>query len=187
VWAALALPSAHAADRPAFPPTRDVSVTYSVTGPDAAGMGPVTLDFSAELQKLRADWNGHVVLIDLPGKSMSLVLAAQHISMRIPVGRDIDRLMTLPEQAALRREGTARVAGYGCTVWHVTAKDGSSGTVCVTDDGVPLRGEGTDPKHRGGGFEATAITYAPQPADLFALPSGVKEMDMSALMARPKP
>ncbi len=188
---AMVAPAAHAAaDRPQFPPARDVSATYRVTGSDADAIGPVTLDYSAALDKLRADVGGrYEAIIDLHGKTMSLVLAEQHIAMRVPVGRDIDRLIAMPATAAVQRLGTARVAGLACTEWHVTAKD-SSGTVCITEDGVPLRGQGTDAKNRSGGFEATSVTYAPQPAALFGLPPGVKEMDLSALAGmqnRPKP
>jgi hypothetical protein len=186
----LAPEAVRAADRPVFPPSRDVAVTYRLSGQaEAGGTDPVTLDYSAGLQKLRADLGAsRDVIVDLRDKSLAVLLPQQHLAIKTGAGREIDRLMTLPDTAAMHRAGADRVAGYACTIWRVTTKD-LNGTLCITDDGVPLRGHGTDAKNRSSGFEATQVVYGPQPADLFEVPAGLRQMDMTALagLGRPKP
>jgi hypothetical protein len=184
---ALVLPSASvgsawAADRPPFPPTRDVSVTYHVNAKAAGAPETATLAFSAELQKLHAEGGPGAMIIDLPQQSVVVMIAAAHIAMRMPAGRAIDRILDLGTHGEAQRVGSDRVAGYRCTIWRFTGRDGS-GTACVTDDGVPLRGEGSDGRGSGA-FEALAVTYGAQPASLFEVPPGYKRMELPAGLGR---
>jgi hypothetical protein len=184
------LAPAHAADRPQFPPTRDVAVTYRITtGESEGGPHEASLAFSAALLKLHAEVGGMgAMIIDVRQRSMVIVMTQQHMAMRLPAGDQIDRAMAYGGDGSVVRVGTDRVAGYPCTVWRFTGKDGS-GTGCLTDDGVPLRGQSNDARNKGG-FEAIRVAYGPQPASLFEVPAGVKTMDMPAGMGgapRPRP
>ena len=72
------------------------------------------------------------------------------------------------------RTGACTVAGVEGSEWSRT-EEGVAKTVCVTDDGIFLRGT------EGGRttWEATRVVRGPQPADQFAAPEGVRVMDMS--------
>jgi len=67
----------------------------------------------------------------------------------------------------------------------VQAPEGRSGSVCVTADGIVLRGQGHDPQYGSGSVEAVSVTYAPQPASLFQLPAGYLRMEIPHLPAEP--
>ncbi len=175
--------AARAAERPPFPPSRDVSVTYRVNAKADGAPDTATLAFSTALQKLHAEGGPGTVIIDLPQRSMVVMIGEAHIAMRMPAGRSIDRILDLGAHGDAQRIGMDQVAGYRCTVWRFTGRDGS-GTACVTDDGVPLRGEGSD-GHGGGAFEAVSVTYGPQPAALFEVPPGYRRMELPAGLGRP--
>jgi hypothetical protein len=184
--AAAAIRPAAAADRPQFPPTRDVRVTYHLTAKADGAPDTVTLVYSAALRKLRADGGPGAAIVDLDQKSMVWMMQREHLAMRVPVGREIDRVLSMGGDGTVVRAGSDRVAGYACTVWKFTGKDGG-GTGCITDDGVPLRGQGSDAKGHGG-FEAVKVEYRPQPPALFEVPPGFKQMELPGGMGHsPRP
>jgi hypothetical protein len=184
--ATAAIRPAEAADRPQFPPTRDVTVTYHLTAKAEGAPDTATLAYSAALRKLWAEGGPGAVIVDLDQKSMVVMMTREHLAMRMPLGREIDRVMAMGNDGTVVRAGSDRVAGYACTVWKFTGKDGG-GTGCITDDGVPLRGQGGDAKGRGG-FEAVKVEYGPQPAALFEVPPGFKQMELPAGMGHsPRP
>jgi hypothetical protein len=184
LWAA---GPADAADRPQFPPTRDVTVTYHLNAKADGAPDMATLAYSAALRKLRAEGGPGAMIVDLDQKSMVVMMTREHLAMRMPIGREIDRVMSMGSgDGTVARAGSDRVAGYACTVWKFTGKDGG-GTGCITDDGVPLRGQGGDAKGRGG-FEAVKVEYGPQPAAMFEVPPGFKQMELPAGMGHsPRP
>ena len=79
----------------------------------------------------------------------------------------------------MTRRGQDTVAGLPCTTYAVTAQRGT-GTVCLTDDGVALSGQGVV-NGRSGSFTATAVTYGAQPEALFRVPAGYLRLDVSGL------
>ncbi|MDQ2804744.1 MAG: hypothetical protein M3Y41_19465, partial [Pseudomonadota bacterium] len=84
--------------------------------------------------------------------------------------------------AHFQRQGTDRVAGLACTLYAVQDRHGA-GTLCVTADGVPLRGNGAyDGKP--GSFTALSVDYAPQPASLFAPPPGYLQLALPTMGKR---
>jgi hypothetical protein len=177
--------SVRAQSRPQFPPTRDVTVTYHVNAKADGAPDTATLAFSAALQKLHAEGGPGAMIVDLRQRSVVVLMTQPHIAMRLPAGKEIDRIMTMGGGGTVSRVGSDRVAGYACTIWKFTGKDGG-GTGCITDDGVPLRGEGDGGRGRSG-FEALSVAYGPQPAALFEVPPGFKEMDMSGMARGPRP
>ena len=94
--------------------------------------------------------------------------------MELPAGESFARGFLLNDSMIFTRRGTETIAGLKCTVWDISARDGG-GSACMTDDGVMLRGRGTDGK---GGIEATSVKYGTQPAALFKPPAGYSKLDV---------
>ncbi len=167
-------------------PSRDVRAAYQVSGAAAgipglapAGEGAAVLrlawDASGQRLRVQADDRPEVAIVDLSARRADIVDAALHTALVLPMrARDVAAL-TL-SQAQATRQGRGAVLGYACTIWAVRAARGS-GTVCVTEDGVALRGTG-DVDGRHGEFVALSIAYAPQPASLFTIPSGYTRLDL---------
>ncbi len=176
------LAAAAAAQSPArVLPSRDVAVAYRVAGAAADAIPALSqgdgqpallrLAWDAAGQRLRVEAEGRpeVAIIDLRQLQADIVEPALHAALALPMrARDIQAL-TLA-QARLSRRGLGAVLGHACTVWAVQAPRGA-GTLCLTEDGVALRGDGVVDGRRGG-FVAVSLTYAPQAAELFAIPAG---------------
>lgn len=183
--AALALVAAPALAQPAnLRPTRDVSVTYRMSGIANAPPQEVRMDFSASTGKQRLDPPGGMgwMLVDRQAGSAVMVMDAQRTIMTLP--REAAAAMTqeVPAGATFARKGTATVAGTACTEWDMTAGE-ARGTSCITDDGVLLRSTTTVP---GGAapttitMEATRVAYGPIDPARVTVPSGYATMQMPA-------
>jgi hypothetical protein len=164
-----------ARDRPPLTPTRDVAVTYRVTGPAAQqGAPPVVVAWNAAAQLMRSEVPGMGwMVMDLRQGRGFMVMEQMRAIMDIPAGQ-MGQLPGHSPSATFRREGTATVAGLPCTLWRV--QDGNSqGRSCITADGVMLRAEGS---HQGqsGGMEATQVSFAPQDAARFQRPQGFQAL-----------
>ena len=75
-------------------------------------------------------------------------------------------LVGVSPDARFSREGTATVAGIGCTSWDIHTGD-TDAKACITADGVLLRMEAVDMV-----LTATKVSYALQDPGRFAVPSG---------------
>jgi hypothetical protein len=193
---ALALPfaltagSTMAEDHPLLYPNRDVAVTYQILG-DAGQMAEgahvtgIRVNFTSGGQRMRIEPMGRpaYMLMDRASKRMTVVMPAQHSFMELPF--DANRFLHLDDvDAHLTRRGQTTVAGLECTEYDVQTPHGQ-GTTCLTGDGVMLRAKGTTTEHRGGGLEATEVTYGAQPAGLFVPPADFKQMEMPQLRMPP--
>lgn len=167
--AALALTGSIAAaqDRPNLLPTRDVDITYQVTRPGEPRL------------RERVRWKAADGLerVDIPGGAISIfdhkthyvtVLERQshsYLKLESPSRGPIE-----PDpNAPLTRGGEANVAGLGCTVWNwINPEDQKPFSVCVTNDGVPLRlredGQTV--------AEAVSVQYRKLKPATFEVPSG---------------
>ena len=179
------LPAAHAqpAPGPRLMPDRDVDVLYAID-PGALHQGGAPpglalqqrMRYSAELEKLRVDppSTGMHVTIDYATGRMAMIRDAARsvLEMNAPPGTRAGPggLPALAGVAHTRwqRAGSAVVAGLGCTEWNGKAANGTPVTLCQTADGVMLRLDlsGRQVLH------ATRVTFAHQPAALFANPPG---------------
>ncbi len=176
-----ALPAA-AQDRPLLYPTRDVSVVYRLTGPQAEGQEMRLSWLSAE-QKLRTDMPGGMgwAVLDRRSRRVVMVMDAQRMVMELPLGAAGGPSLPEPgENARFTRGGNAVVAGHSCTLWRYQEGQ-NSGEACITKDGVMLRSSGTYDGHRGG-MEARQVTYGTQDATRFRPPEGYRVMQMPAGM-----
>lgn len=157
-------------------PTRDVAITYRVSGgaheaipggiPDV-----VRILWDAERQRILVEPQGRPqsLLVDLPAANVRVIDSGLHSAMSLPVrAKDLDPVRL--RDAHLTRRGPATVAGLGCTDYAVESRRGH-GTICLTDDGVALRAEGQVNGHDGG-FIAISVVYGPVPAKMFEVPRG---------------
>ena len=179
VWmiaAVIAMAPALAKAAPSTLPQRDVTVTYRLQGAARASVPGglpeiVRVAWDAGGRRLRVESEGRhqVLLVDLNVPRAELIDAGMHGVLSLPMRpKDIEPL-TL-QDATLTPRGRAVVAGLGCTEYDVAAKRGR-GTVCLTADGVALRGSGTvDGKQ--GGFIAVSVTPGPIPPSSFEVPPG---------------
>lgn len=180
----LALPAA-AQDRPRTLPSRDVTAAYRVSGAAADAIpggvpGALRLSWSAGAQALRVEAEGRPqsMLVDLRARTAIVLDGGVRTALVLPARERDMQALTL-DGARMTRRGKDTVAGHACTVYDVQAGRGR-GTLCVTDDGVPLRGDGTV-NGKPGSFTATSVTYAPQPGELFQVPPGYARLDINRL------
>ncbi|MFC7736785.1 hypothetical protein ACFQX4_13205 [Roseomonas sp. GCM10028921] len=164
--------------RPASFPTRDVAVTYRVLG-NAAPQAPREFSVAA----LASEGRLRVESPSLPAWGLTdrrtgrteMVMDAMRVVSPSPLRQEeAMRYIRLAETARLTRAGTASQAGHSCTNYRWEER-GQSGTVCLTADGVLLRGV----NDRGEGVEAARVEYARQDPARFRVPEGYRRVDLS--------
>ena len=162
-------------------PTRDVTVTYRMTG--MAGVPPqdMRMAFSPSTGKQRIDPPGGVgwMLIDRQANSAVMVMDAQRATMAMPPSAVAAMTQDIPAGATFTRKGSATVAGTTCTEWDMAAGEGR-GTSCITDDGVLLRTVSTAPNGAVVRMEATQVAYGPVEAAKLTVPPGYTAMQAPA-------
>jgi hypothetical protein len=161
---------------PRLQPVRDVVVNYIVQGPALdllpGGIpGPVRLSWDAAGQRVRAEVAGRsqVALLDLRAHTSHAIDTTMRVVLPVPI-RTADLQPLTLEGARLTPKGSDTVAGLSCTVYSVEGS-GRPGTVCLTADGVPLRGQG-DFHGKPGTFKATQVVFGKLPDSLFTVPEG---------------
>jgi hypothetical protein len=180
LMAALIATPALAQSAPRTQPSRDVMVVYRIEGEAARAIpgglsGPVRLSWDAAGQRVRAEAEGRsqVALLDLRNHTATGYDTALRVALPMPIRPSDIQPLTL-ENARLTPRGRDVVAGIPCTVYAVAGR--SPGTVCLSADGVPLRGEG-DIDRRPGSFTALSVAYGPLPPSLFTVPPGTMALD----------
>jgi hypothetical protein len=176
------------ADAPSFLPARDVSVTYRLIGGRGSTPREAHMFYSASGQKMRLDQasqNGYAV-IDRVARTVLVVITARQQYATLPFDDNMASGFILNDRMHFARTGAEMVAGLHCTAWSVQSPR-AAGSVCVTDDGVLLRGTGTSSAGIVSGLEAVSVTYAPQPASLFAAPAGYTQAPAEPPAAPTKP
>lgn len=172
-FACLAAFPALAQDRPpALTPTRDVTVTYRITG--AAEAQGLRMSHSVAQGLVRTDLPGGIgwAVVDLRGGQGFVVMEPMRAIMAMPAGQG--KPGEVSPTSRFTRGGTARVAGLDCTLWNVEDQ-GRSGQLCLTADGVMLRGTGSASGQQGS-IEATEVRYGAVDAARFQRPQGYQEM-----------
>jgi hypothetical protein len=174
--------AAESQERPPTSPTRDVQVSYRATAPvqGAQRQQDIRVAITAGGQLIRVDGIGtpgggnDYIIVDRRTRRMTRVMPQDRRYMELPAGDSFSRGFLLNDSMTFTRRGTETIAGLKCTVWDIGARDGG-GSACMTDDGVMLRGRGTDGK---GGIEATSVKYGTQAASLFKPPAGYSKLDV---------
>lgn len=194
--------SAQAAEHPPFAPTRDVVVAYQVQashlpagplgGGDAQdshgiqGAHSIRMSYSAASGRLRiepASMPGYL-LIDRTAGRITMVFEPLRSFMDMPFDARSGAGLLLNDKMKFVRGGVDKVAGMACNLWTVTS-DRTVARLCITGDGVILRGEGSDPKRGEAQLLATAVTYGAQPAASFSPPPGFHRMELPAGVTLP--
>lgn len=175
--------TAAAQDHPSLRPTRDVMVEYHVSGV-AQGQhrsDTVRMYFTDHGDKMRIEPVGQPAysILDRTTGQMMMVMTARHAY--VEMAYDPKRVLAFQyDDETFTRIGTDTVAGIGCTIYDAK-RQGHSGQVCVSDDGVLLRAKSDDPAQAGGVLEATQVAYGPQPASLFAPPPDFQKMQITGI------
>ncbi len=166
-------------DHPPYLPSKDVSVVYSLERKMPGGPTEAHMYYQAATSRMRLDAPGQqgYVIIDRAKGRMMIVMTNQHLFMETPLNVDMASGFLLNDQMKFQRLGPETVAGQSCTDWQVQSSR-ANGLVCITEDGVLLKGHGQDKDGGAGALVATAVSYQPQPADLFAPPAGYNRVPM---------
>lgn len=171
----MALPGAAMA-APVFLPTRDVEVTYALTVTNRAPAN-YQLRYNAAGQMVRVDADaGYYVLGNLPAGQAELVIPNLHALVQAPDFSALTSEIYNADGAKFTPLGPGHYAGLDCEKYLVLDKNGT-GTACLTTTGVVLHFSGHNAQ---GAAEATAlsVTYAPQPAEIFAPPPGLTPLNL---------
>lgn len=182
----LTLPvAAQAQDRPQIFPTRDVAVTYTVSG---QGQGAeMTMQWLAERKLMRMNMPGGMgyMVADHQNQRGFMVMEQMRAVMDVPMQQAAGMQRDI-ENARFTRGGTEKIAGTDCTVWRYQGES-QSGEACITADGVMLRAQGTAQGQQGR-MEAVRVAYGAQDPAQFRRPEGFQTMPMpQGMPAAPGP
>ncbi|MBR0674434.1 DUF4412 domain-containing protein [Neoroseomonas soli] len=171
-----ALPvAAQAQDRPEIYPTRDVAVTYHVTGGGTGAEMTMLWSAAARLMRMNMPGGAGYMVADHANQRGFMVMEAMRMIMDVPMDQAAGYQKDLAN-ARFTRGGTERIAGTACTVWRYQGQVGS-GEACITADGVMLRGQGASQGQQGR-MEAVRVVYAQQEPALFRRPQGYQAMQV---------
>lgn len=174
----LALPLAARADQPRYVPSRDVAITYTSAGSEAAMPARIVLRYFAVADRIRLDGNtGPYVLLDRNVERVEVVLPDAKLAMEVPPGAGLAQGFLLGAGLNFRRTGASSVLGRACATYEVTLESRHA-TACITADGLILRGEGSDPSGRVAKVEAVSVSFAPQAPGLFSPPDTYRYVQM---------
>jgi hypothetical protein len=170
-----------AQDRPQITPTRDVAVTYRVSG-EGQPPGEMRMSWLAARNLMRMDMPGGQgwIVMDLTAGTAFVAMDAQRMLMDVPVSGVPGRVAP-SASARFTREGNARIANTDCVNWRME-EAGQTARICLTRDGVMLRTESLG----GGGnavMEATAVGFGPQDAARFQRPAGYQSLQLPPAMS----
>jgi hypothetical protein len=179
--------AAQAQDHPVFLPTRDVAVTYQLSGGPGGPAQTTHMYYSAAANKLRIDTPGDAgfTILDRNAGQRIMVMNTERSYAAIPLDPGTESGFILNSTMTYRRQGPGSVAGIPCTNWSVSSPH-ATGQACVTNDGVLLSGSGHQAD--GGGdtsLVASNVDYAPQPTTLFEPPAGFRKLDPSQMQGPP--
>jgi hypothetical protein len=163
---------------PAFLPTHDVTVVYSVAVPQQQPLR-ATLSYQADSGLTRLDSPfGYYVLGNVQEGSATLVLPSLHALVRAPDFALLATELHHLDGASFTKLGTRHYAGLACTLYGLSDADGH-GQVCLTRDGVVLRFTGHNAR---GTADVTALSVSSDPVedDLFAPPAGYTPLELPA-------
>ena len=168
--------AAQAQDRPQIYPTRDVAVTYRVSGGQTQG-AEMTMLWSAAQRLMRMNMPGGLgyMVADHQNQRGFMVMEAMRTIMDVPMQQaaGVQRDM---QNANFTRGGTEKIAGTDCTVWRYQGQS-QSGEACITADGVMLRAQGNSQGQQGQ-MEAVRLAYGAQDPAQFQRPQGYQTMQV---------
>jgi hypothetical protein len=178
MFAAGAPSGATAQEQPVLLPTRDVAVTFRLSGSTQL-QGDINAIWSATRRTLRVDnasAPGWLLVEQQAGRAYMVM--QQGVVMRLPATPDMAQMLDNPQAHGRVTRGARRtIAGHSCTDWQIERQDGKGGVACVTADGVLLRAQQTGKREV---LEATRVAYGAQDPARFRLPQGVPQIQLPA-------
>jgi hypothetical protein len=184
---------ARAADHPVLAPTREVEVTYKLTGANQqngaqilrvtyADQGRVRLDFFHFATETSAFAS---LIFDPPANRVITLLPERQGYLQRDVGKLVNPGSPLTDKMNFTRQTSVTIAGLQCVDWSVTNGAAGEGTACVTADGVVLRA--TRSKPVAGSMEALTVKYTPTSPDLFTPPPNYQLIPSAPVGQSPLP
>ncbi len=166
-------------ERPLFMPNRDVTVVYAVQPENSPLVQKRKIYFSGDKKIFRIDGPDNIglTIID-PGKQIATVISNKSRIYTIIPSKSGKGGIFLDDSLHFKEKGSKRIIGILCHQWEVQGPKGNS-EVCVTDDGVILRQEGTDIDGIDGKTEALSVQYNPLPVSIFQIPAGYQQVKLS--------
>ena len=169
--------AAQAQDRPQIFPTRDVAVTYRVTGRGPAAELTMLWSAAQRLMRMTMPEGVGYVVTDHQNQRGFVVMEAMRAIMDIPLSQAGGFQRDL-ENARFTRGSTEKIAGHDCTVWRYQGQgQAQEGEACITADGVVLRASGAA-RGQAGTMQAVRLAYGPQDPGQFRRPQGYQTMQM---------
>ena len=168
------LAPAYGAEQPLLFATKDAQIRYRVTTGEQTAPALVTVQLSAEAHLARVlspELDGYVLVSPLLDR-VTLILPHHQAFSELALGANTERFMLLNSSMGFIAGESASVAGYSCREWTVRSSLGV-GEACVTNDGLLLRASGNLGGDVSNKIEAISVDYAPQPAALFIVPTGL--------------
>jgi hypothetical protein len=167
-----------AAETPRYLPRHDAAITYRSEGSDALMPQSLTIRYFAAAEKLRIEGGAlGYLLVDRPMERIELVMPQPKLVLEMPPGGGITQGFILSGQFQFERIGSDHILGRACTIYSVTAPR-AHGQVCLTADGLLLRGEGQGRDGRRARIEAVSVSSNAQPAGLFTPPDSYRIMPL---------
>ncbi len=168
----LAAAAVAAEERPPIRPTRDVDITYTMTGADDRGQ-PRTLS-----ERMRWAPAAGLLRVDPPTPDVYFIVQMQqhHLlavreAARTVMLLEADTAALVPgvgHASHFERGAAATVAGLPCTDWNTQDTGGQPATVCLTEDGVLLRAKQGEQVL----VQARTVDYATADPAVFQVPAG---------------
>jgi len=174
-----------AQERPMFAPSRDVTIDYTIDSKAAGPKQPksIKMSIAAGGTRMRIEGQGtpgYMIMDRASGRTV-MVLEQQHAYTDMPTSPAMANMFVFNDKMGFVRKGNSTVAGLSCTVWDVH-RDNGSGTACITDDGLLLRGDSADGNSH---MIATKVSVGSLPDSVFQPPPGYRKMDVPAMAGRP--
>ncbi|MCR0980834.1 hypothetical protein [Roseomonas populi] len=157
-------------EQPSMAPSRDVAVTYRITG---AGPGTAEMRVAwtaSGLSRMEPPGAPGWILVERNPPRATMVVDSERSFMELPAEMAAGMRLDPPPGAALTKGREDRVAGESCTQWAGPRRT----VICVTAEGVLLRSVSALP---GGGenrMEATSVRYGAQDPARFRVPAGYR-------------
>ncbi|CAI3924612.1 unnamed protein product [Commensalibacter communis] len=165
-------------EKPLFMPKRDVTVLYAVKPENSSLLQSRKIIFSGDGNRLRVDGpdNMGIVIVDSAKKTATVIANKSRVYAVVPSKSDQYGLFLDPKMT-FQKKGTERIAGVLCRDWKVKGPKGSA-VVCITDDGVLLKQEGTDADGVEGKTVALSVDYSKLPESTFQIPVGYQPVKL---------
>lgn len=167
---------AHADQRPAVTPTRDVDVVYQTVHTGQDGHDQVMsqrMRWNVSSSRLRVDppTGGLYMIIEYRTHRLTAVRESERAIIEMSAGTATG-MPGFDKAGSFRKAGSAAIAGLPCTEWDTRDSSGMATIICLTDDGVLLRATSGDHIL----VEAASVIYGPLSDAIFSVPIGYQRI-----------